>query len=74
MHPQDMWLHTGGNLALNYSYLDHRAHMGHWRTDSTRYFADCSLDEAHPTSDILDGLAWLRMLLAMGETSRTGGH
>ncbi|NPV08723.1 MAG: Gfo/Idh/MocA family oxidoreductase [Anaerolineae bacterium] len=74
MHPHDMWLHTGRSRTLNYTYgyLDHRGHMSHWWTDSTCYFVDCILDRVHPTPDLADGLACLRVLLAMEEAAATG--
>jgi len=74
MHPHDMLLHTDRSRTINYtySYLDHRGHMSHWWTDSTRFFVDCVLEGTHPTPDVEDGLACLRVLLAMDEAVETG--
>jgi len=74
MHPHDMVLHTDRTHTLNYAYpyLDHGGRRDNWWVQSTRHFVHCLRTGAHPTPDVDDGLACLKVLLAMEETSRTG--
>ena len=76
MHPWDMMLHSGkgGGHVVNYSYnyRDYRGHKEDWWSQSTRYFLHCIESDEHATPDVDDGLACLKVLLAMDESVRTG--
>ena len=75
MHPHDLVVHTDGTRAVNYvyPYTDHRGRREHWWMQSTRHFVHCILAGEHPTPDADDGLACLRVLLAM-ERAAGGGE
>ena len=74
MHPHDMIVHTGKTRSVNYMYpyADHRGHRDNWWSQSTRYFVHCVATGQHPTPDVDDGLACLKVLLAMEEAAGTG--
>jgi len=74
MHPQDMFLHTQRTETINYQYpyLNHRGERDNWWVQSTRYFVHCILEGQHPTPDVHDGVACLKVLLAMEEAAKTG--
>lgn len=75
MHPHDMMLYSaGGARAMNYVYpfVDHRARRHNWWFESTRYFVHCIDAGGHPTPDVEDGLACLRVLLAVEESIHSG--
>jgi len=67
MHPHDLLVHTDQTRAVNYlyPYTDHRGHRENWWTQSARHFVHCVLADEYPTPDVDDGLACLRVLLAM---------
>jgi predicted dehydrogenase len=74
MHPHDLLVHTDRTRAVNYMYpyTDHRGHRRNWWFESTRRFVHCILTGQHPTPDVDDGLACLRVLLAMEEAAAVG--
>ena len=74
MHPHDMIVHTEKTRSVNYTYpyTDHRGHRENWWCQSTRYFVHCVATGRHATPDVDDGLACLRVLLAMDEAAGTG--
>lgn len=74
MHPQDMVVHGDRTETINYlfPYVDHRGHRDNWWSQSTRYFVHCIIQGEHPTPDVDDGMACVKVLLAMDETARTG--
>ena len=74
MHPHDLLLHRDKGRAVNYvySYADHRGQTDNWWVQSTRYFVHCIEKGLHPTPDVHDGIACLKVLLAMDESIRTG--
>ena len=74
MHPHDLTVHTDKTRSANYSYpyTDYRGCRENWWTQSTRYFVHCIATGQHPTPDVDDGLACLRVLLAMEEAAVSG--
>ena len=74
MHPHDLVVHTDRTRAVNYlyPYTDHRGRRENWWLQSTRYFVHCILTGQHPTPDVDDGLACLRVLLAMEGAAASG--
>ena len=75
MHPRDMMVHsTKPPQVVNYSYNypDYRGHKEDWWTQSTRYFLHCLETGSHAVPDVDDGIACLKVLLAMDESIRTG--
>jgi len=74
MHPQDMVVHADRTETVNYQYpyLDHRGHRDNWWAESTRYFVHCIGTGKHPTPDADDGMACLKVLLAMEQTAEGG--
>ena len=73
MHPHDLLVHVGAGAAVNYSYdyENYRGNRENWWTQSTRYFLHCIETGAHPTPDVTDGIACLKVLLAMDESIRS---
>ena len=74
MHPHDLVVHTDRSRAVNYAYpyTDHRGRRENWWSQSTRFFVHCILTGQHPTPDVDDGLACLKVLLAMEEAAASG--
>ena len=74
MHPHDLIVHSDRTRAVNYlyPYTDHRGRRENWWFQSTRHFVHCIGAGLHPTPDVDDGLACLRVLLAMGRAARGG--
>ena len=74
MHPHDLLVHSRRTRAVNYlyPYTDHRGHKEHWWMQSVRHFVHCVRAGTHPTPDVEDGLACLRVLLAMERAAGTG--
>ena len=67
-----MWCACYNYNTYAYPYTDHRGHRDNWWVQSTRYFVHCLADGHNVTPDVDDGLACLRVLLAMEATIRTG--
>jgi predicted dehydrogenase len=76
MHSRDMMLHSGkgGGRVVNYvyNYLDYRGHKEDWWAQSTRSFLYAIETGTHATPDVDDGIACLKVLLAMDESIKTG--
>lgn len=76
MHPRDMMLHTSDRPAqvvnYTYNYLDYRGHKEDWWSQSTRYFLHCVETGEAAKPDVEDGIACLKVLLAMDESISTG--
>jgi predicted dehydrogenase len=75
MHARDMMLHSQKPpqvVNYTYNYLDYRGHKEDWWSQSTRSFLHCIKTGERATPDVDDGLACLKVLLAMEESIRTG--
>ncbi len=76
MHSRDLMLHAPGTgvraVNFTYNYPDYRGHKEDWWTQSTRYFVHCIETGQAPKPDVDDGIACLKVLLAMEESMRTG--
>ena len=74
MHSRDIMLHSAKPAQVvnfTYNYLDYRGHKEDWWTQSTQYFLHCIETGAHALPDVDDGIACLKVLLAMDESIKT---